>query len=79
MIDYFKSFAVMVLLNMAGLFALGFVLGIFMVIGGMSSAQMNNVEGSAWLNILILLCWPVISFFAFKFSVDKFLIKTDNK
>ncbi len=79
MIDYFKSFVVMVLLNIAGLFALGFVLGIFMVIGGMSSAQMNNVEGAVWFNILILLCWPVISFFAFKFSVDKFLIRTDNK
>ena len=73
MIDYIKGFAVMVALNFAGLFCLGMVVGMFMAIGGSTNA--SDLENAGWFNLLVLLTWPFISFFAFKFSVDKFIKK----
>ena len=75
MIDYIKAFIVMLLLSMAGLFGIGFVVGFFMAIGGALPSAADNLEQAVWFNLLILFCWPVITFFAFKFSVDKFLFK----
>jgi len=75
MIDYIKAFIVMSLLSIAGLFGIGFVVGFFMAIGGALPSAADNLEQALWFNLLILFCWPVISFFAFKFSVDKFLIE----
>ena len=74
MINYIKAFAVMVALNLGGLFGLGFCVGVLMAITGNANAA-NNMEQFAWFNILVLLCWFPISFFAFKFSVDKFFKK----
>lgn len=73
MTDYIKAFIVMLLLSMAGLFGIGFVVGIFMVIGGALPSAADNLEQEVWFNLLILFCWPVITFFAFKFSVEKFI------
>ena len=73
MIDYIKAFIVMLLLSMAGLFGIGFVVGLFMAIGGALPSAADNLEQAVWFNLLILFCWPVITFFAFKFSVDKFI------
>jgi len=64
----------MVLLNFAGLFGLGFCLGFLMVLTGNQQAT-SNIEAAGWFNILVLLTWPFIAFFAFKFSVDKFIKK----
>tara|TARA_B100000287_G_C20279099_1_gene641265 strand:- start:440 stop:664 length:225 start_codon:yes stop_codon:yes gene_type:complete len=72
--EYLKAFVVMALLNFAGLFGLGFCVGIIMAIGGNLDGA-NQLESAAWFNSLILLTWPVIAFFAFKFSVDKFIKK----
>ena len=74
MINYIKAFAVMVALNLGGLFGLGFCVGVLMAITG-NANEANNMEQFAWFNILVLLCWIPISFFAFKFSVDKFFKK----
>ena len=73
MIDYIKAFVVMSLLSIAGLFGIGFVVGFLMAIGGALPSAADNLEQALWFNLLILFCWPVISFFAFKFSVDKFI------
>jgi len=73
MIDYIKAFIVMSLLSIAGLFGIGFVVGFLMAIGGALPSAADNLEQALWFNLLILFCWPVISFFAFKFSVDKFI------
>ena len=73
MIDYIKAFIVMSLLSIAGLFGIGFVVGFLMAIGGALPSAAANLEQALWFNLLILFCWPVISFFAFKFSVDKFI------
>ena len=53
---------------------LGFCVGVLMAITG-NANEANNIEQFAWFNILVLLCWIPISFFAFKFSVDKFFKK----
>ena len=71
--NYILSFLAFVGLNFVGLFCLGFLVGIAMAIGGERNA--DGLEQSAWFNLLVLVAWPIISFFAFKFSVNKFLIE----
>jgi len=73
MIDYIKGFAVMAALNFAGLFGLGMIVGMFMALGG--ETDPNSLEDAAWFNLLVIATWPFIAFFAFKFSVDKFIKK----
>lgn len=74
---YLLAFLAFAGLNLAGLFCLGFLVGIVMAIGGERSA--DGLEQSAWFNTLILVVWPVISFFAFKFSIDKIILKTKDE
>ena len=74
---YILAFLAFVGLNFAGLFCLGFLVGIAMALGGERNA--DGLEESAWFNVLILIVWPVISFFAFKFSIDKIILKTKNE
>ena len=64
----------MVLLNLAGLFGVGFCIGILMAISGNADAA-NNVDQFLWFNIVVLFSWILIAFFAFKFSVNKFIIE----
>ena len=71
--NYIKGFILMAVLNFAGLFGLGMVVGVFMAIGGETDAR--AIETAGWFNLLVLVAWPFIAFFAFKFSVDKFLIE----
>ena len=68
----------MALLNIAGLFGIGFVVGFRMAMGGATVSAAEQLEGQVWFNLLILFCWPIISFFAFKLSVDKFIINKTN-
>ena len=72
--DYIIGFAVMVILNLAGLFCVGFSVGILMAISGNADTA-SNVDQFLWFNILVLFSWAFIAFFAFKFSVNKFIIK----
>ena len=71
---YILAFSAFVGLNLTGLFCLGFLVGIAMAIGGERSAE--GLEQSGWFNLLVLVAWPIISFFAFKFSVKRIILKT---
>ena len=64
----------MVILNLAGLFCVGFCVGILMAISGNADAA-RNVDQFMWFNILVLFSWTFIAFFDFKFSVTKFITK----
>ena len=72
--NYIIAFAVMVILNLAGLFCVGFSVGILMAISGNADAA-SNVDQFMWFNILVLFSWILIAFFAFKFSVNKFIVE----
>jgi len=74
---YILAFLAFVGLNLAGLFCLGFAVGVVMAIGGETSAE--GLEQAGWFNLLVFLAWPVISFFAFKFSVQKIILKTKDE
>ena len=74
---YILAFLAFVGLNLTGLFCLGFLVGIAMAIGGERSAE--GLEESAWFNLLVLIIWPIISFFAFKFSIQKIILKTKDE
>ena len=64
----------MVILNLLGLFGVGFSVGILMAISGNADAA-SNVDQFMWFNILVLFSWAFIAFFAFKFSVNKFIVE----
>ena len=64
----------MIILNLVGLFGVGFCVGILMAISGNADAA-RNVDQFMWFNILVLFSWTFIAFFAFKFSVNKFITK----
>ena len=51
--NYIIAFAVMVILNLAGLFCVGFSVGILMAISGNADAA-SNVDQFMWFNILVL-------------------------
>ena len=50
---YILAFLAFVGLNFAGLFCLGFAVGVVMAIGGEPNAE--GLEQAAWFNLLILL------------------------
>ena len=64
----------MVILNFAALFGIGFSLGVLMALTG-NANSVDTIDQVAWFNILVLVGWAFTGFFAFKFSVDKFLLK----
>ncbi len=72
--NYIIAFTIMVILNLVGLFGLGFCVGIVMAISGNADAA-SNVDQFLWFNILVLFSWIFIAFFAFKFSVNKFIVE----
>ena len=74
---YILGFLAFAVLNFAGLFCLGFLVGIAMALGGETNA--NGLEQSGWFNVLVLITWPIISFFAFKFSIQKIILKTKDE
>ena len=74
---YILAFLAFVGLNLAGLFCLGFAVGVVMAIGGETNVE--GLEQAAWFNTLILLIWPVISFFAFRFSIQKIILKSKDE
>ena len=74
---YILAFVAFLGLNLAGLFCLGFIVGVLMAIGGETNAE--GLEQAAWFNLLILFVWPIISFFAFKLSIQKIILKTKDE
>ena len=74
---YLLGFLAFVGLNFAGLFSLGMIVGFAMALGGETNAE--GLEQSGWFNILVLVAWPIISFFAFKFSIQSVVLKTKDE
>jgi len=74
---YILGFLAFVGLNFAGLFSLGMVVGFVMALGGERNA--DALEQSGWFNALVLVIWPIISFFAFKFSIQRIVLKTKDE
>ena len=74
---YILGFLAFVGLNLAGLFSLGMIVGFVMALGGERNA--DALEQSAWFNTLVLVIWPIISFFAFKFSIQRIVLKTKDE
>jgi hypothetical protein len=48
-----------------------------MALGGGRNA--DTLEQSVWFNALVLVIWPIISFFAFKFSIQRIVLKTKDE
>ena len=70
--DYIIAWAVTIVITIGGLFGVGFVVGMLMgATGNVQSA--DHLEQAAWFNILVLITMPVINFFAFRFSIKKFI------
>ena len=67
----------MVILNLVALFGLGFCLGILMAITGNADSA-DTIDQLAWFNVFVLFSWAFMGFFAFKFSVNKFIIKNEK-
>ena len=74
---YILGFLAFAVLNLAVLFALGMIVGFAMALGGETNAE--GLEQSGWFNILVLVAWPIISFFAFKFSIQSVVLKTKDE
>jgi hypothetical protein len=71
--NYILAFLAFIVLSFGGLFCFGFLIGIAAALGGQTNVE--ALEQSQWLNLLIIIVWPIISFFAFKFSVEKLIIE----
>ena len=74
---YILGFLAFIVLNLAGLFALGMIVGFAMALGGETNAE--GLEQSGWFNALVLVAWPIMSFFAFKFSIQSVVLKTKDE
>ena len=74
---YILGFLAFAVLNLAGLFALGMIVGFAMALGGETNAE--GLEQSGWFNMLVFVAWPIISFFAFKFSIQSVVLKTKDE
>ena len=74
---YILGFLAFAVLNFAGLFAFGMIVGFVMALGGETNAE--GLEQSGWFNALVLVAWPIMSFFAFKFSIQSVVLKTKDE
>ena len=72
--DYLIAWVLTGLITVAGLFGVGFVVGLIGAITG-SISDPNQLEQSAAFNLLVFLAIIIINFFAFKFTVKKFVVK----
>lgn len=72
--DYLIAWVLTGLMTLAGLFAVGFAIGIIGAITG-SISDPNQLESSPWFNILVMIAMAIINFFAFRFTVKKFVVK----
>ena len=72
--DYLIAWVLTALITLAGLFGVGFAVGLIGAITG-SISDPNQLEASPWFNILVLISMAIINFFAFRFTVKKFIVK----
>ena len=72
--DYLVAWVLTGLMTLAGLFAVGFAIGLIGAITG-SISDPNQLEQSAAFNVLVLVAMGIINFFAFRFTVKKFIVK----
>ena len=71
--NYILAFLAFILLSFGGLFCFGCLIGIIVALSGQTNSE--ALEQSIWFNTLIMVVWPIISFFAFKLVIDKLIIK----
>ena len=72
--NYIIAWLLTGLMTLAGLFAVGFAIGLIGAITG-SVTDPNQLETNPWFNLLVLVSMGVINFFAFRFTVKKFVVK----
>ena len=72
--DYLIAWVLTGLMTLAGLFGVGFVVGLIGAITG-SISDPNQLEQSGAFNALVLVAMAIINFFAFRFTVKKFIVK----
>ena len=72
--DYLIAWVLTGLITLAGLFGVGFVVGLIGAITG-SISDPNQLEQSGAFNALVLVAMAIINFFAFRFTVKKFIVK----
>ena len=75
--DYIIAWLLTSVMTLAGLFCLGFIVGFFAAIGGVSNPENLDatLEASVAFNILVFVGMVVINFLSFKFCVKKFIVK----
>jgi len=71
--EYIIAWVLTGLMTLAGLFAVGFVIGIIGAITG-TITEPGQLEASPWFNILVMIAMAIINFFAFRFTVKKFIV-----
>jgi len=71
--NYIIAWLLTGLMTLAGLFAVGFAIGLIGAITG-SVTDPNQLETNPWFNLLVLVSMGVINFFAFRFTVNKFIV-----
>ena len=72
--DYLIAWVLTGLMTLAGLFGVGFVVGLIGAITG-SISDPNQLEQSGAFNALVLVAMAIINFFAFRFTIKKFIVK----
>ena len=72
--DYIIAWLLCGVLTFAGLFALGFVIGVVGAITG-GETDPDTLEQSGVFNAFALIAMAIINFFAFRFTVKKFIVK----
>ncbi len=72
--DYLIAWVLTGLMTLAGLFTVGFAIGLIGAITG-SISDPDQLEQSGAFNVLVLLAMAIINFFAFRFTVKRFVVK----
>ena len=72
--DYLIAWVLTALITLAGLFGVGFAVGLIGAITG-SISDPDTLEQSGAFNTFALIAMAVINFFAFRFTVKKFVLK----
>ena len=72
--EYIIAWVLTGLMTLAGLFAVGFVIGIIGAITG-TITEPGQLEQSGAFNVLVMTAMAIINFFAFRFTVKKFVLK----
>jgi phosphotransferase system glucose/maltose/N-acetylglucosamine-specific IIC component len=72
--DYLIAWVLTALITLAGLFGVGFAVGLIGAITG-SISDPDTLEQSGAFNTFALIAMAIINFFAFRFTVKKFVLK----